>query len=205
MKSKSSFVIRNLAALTIVTGALITATPTSAQTTVTNPVVYTVPTDWSYDFSADLNPFAIWGSPVILDFAVANMALPTIAAGDVITFTGTASGLSSDPSTSQYTLSLTDDLSVPLPPPLSSVFTPTNGSWTFSYTFAGATPTPNLRLSGGFFAFDDNLVHTVSLDSIELKSVVTAVPEAGTWAMMLVGMFAVGGVAAKRRRTSMSM
>jgi len=73
----------------------------------------------------------------------------------------------------------------------------TNPGWGF-YSF-------NLNLTAGShtFAFqenDDRLFYTAGLDNVSLTA---AVPEAATWAMMVVG-FGLVGVAARRRSATVA-
>jgi Protein of unknown function (DUF642)/PEP-CTERM motif len=67
-----------------------------------------------------------------------------------------------------------------------------NNNWQrFSMNFVAANATTTVRLVGTFAQLD-----YVGLDNV---SVTAAVPEPGTWALMLAGMAAVGSVAQRRR------
>lgn len=60
-----------------------------------------------------------------------------------------------------------------------------------SYDFGGGTGLSSVSFTSGQPAF-------------EIDALATAVPEASTWAMMLVGLGAVGGMARRRRRVRVS-
>lgn len=167
---------------------------------------YTLSTDaHTGSFSAQLSS-AAFGAAVMLQNSVEQGGLPALTVGDVPTLSFWAKGFAGGTGNVLFALRYLDDVGNVKANSLNQFFQASinPNTWTqITYTLAGGVPVGAtaafIEFSQGIGPIDmGNPAGTVLIDDLYL-GVAAAVPEPGTYAMLLAGLALVAGVARRRR------